>query len=150
MGDSFGAATAIQALAWDKRLICGIAESPFATLRGVIHDYFRQMYLVPLNFIPDAALLNSERIARFQVDSVCPVQDARKITQPTMIVHGFADQKISPKYGKQVFDNLSSVHKEWYLVQGAGHSDIGNVGGAEYEARIVGFFKTYLILPAAP
>ena len=144
LGDSFGAATAVQALAWDKRLVCGIAESPFATLRGVIHDYFRQMYFVPSYFIPDAALVNSERIARFQVDSVSPEQDARRITQPTMIVHGSADRKISSQYGRLVFDNLASTHKEWYLVEGAGHSDIGNVGGAEYEARIVGFFRTYL------
>jgi len=147
LGDSFGAATAIQALAWDKRLVCGIAESPFATLRGVIHDYFRQMYYVPLDFIPDAALVYSERIAGFQVDSVSPEMDARRITQPAMIVHGSADRKISPKCGKLVFDNLSSQYKEWYLVQGAGHSDIGNVGGAEYEARIVKFFKTYLGTP---
>lgn len=149
LGDSFGAATAIQALAWDKRLVCGIAESPFATLRGVIHDYFQQMYYVPLNFIPDAALVYSERIAGFQVDSVSPEQDARRITQPTMIVHGSVDRKISPRYGKLVFDNLRSEHKEWYPVQGAGDSDIGNVGGAAYEARIVRFFGTYLKRPGA-
>jgi len=143
-GDSFGAATAIQALAADRRLVCGIAESPFATLRGVIHEYFRQMYFIPLNFIPDAALLRSERIARFQVDSVSPERDARKITQPTMIVHGSADRKISPQYGRRVYDNLASEHKEWFLVDGAGHSDIEKVGGAQYELRIIGFFRRYM------
>jgi pimeloyl-ACP methyl ester carboxylesterase len=144
-GNSFGAATAIQALASEKRLRCGIAESPFATLREVIHDYFRQMFYVPLDFIPDAALVNTERIAGFRVDDVTPEADARRITQPTMIIHGALDHKVSPHYGRRVFDNLASEHKEWYLIDRAGHDDVAAGGGAEYEHRILDFFGRFLV-----
>jgi pimeloyl-ACP methyl ester carboxylesterase len=150
MGDSFGAAVAIQALAIDKRLVCGVAESPFSTLREVIHDYFRQMFHLPVDFIPDAALKHSERIAHFVVDSVRPVDDARRILQPTMIIHGEADSKISPEYGKRVFDNLASPNKELYLIPMAGHDDLAAVGGSEYQRRILAFFNRHLISPGPP
>jgi uncharacterized protein len=150
LGDSFGAAVTIQAMAIDPRLVCGVAESPFASLREVVHDYFRQMFLVPLNAIPDAALRNSERIARFAVDSVCPACDARRVVQPTMIVHGEADNKIAADYGRQVFDNLASPNKELYLIKNAGHNDLAAVGGSEYRDRIVQFFLKYMVNTSMP
>jgi hypothetical protein len=145
-GSSFGAATALQALASEKRLACGIAESPFADLRDVIHDYFRQMFFVPLDLVPDAALVNSERIAGFKVDSVRPASDARRISQPVMIIHGSVDAKVRPAYGKRVFDSLASACKELYIVEGAGHDDVSLVGGAPYERRIVDFYERYMIV----
>ena len=149
MGDSLGAAVTIQALAIDKRLVCGVAESPFSTLREVVHDYFRQMFHVPMDLIPDAALKHSERIAHFSVDSVRPVDDARLILQPTMIVHGEVDSKISAEYGKRVFKNLASSVKQLYLISQAGHDNLGSAGGIEYQQALVGFFEKHLV-PSGP
>ena len=150
LGDSFGAAVALQAMAIDKRLTCGVAESPFATLREVIHDYFRQRFFVPLDFISDEAMEHSERIAHFSVDSVRPVEAARHILQPTMIVHGGSDHKISADYGRRVYENLASTHKELYIIESAGHDDLAEVGGPEYRRRIIDFFTKYLARPAPP
>jgi uncharacterized protein len=150
LGDSFGAAVTIQALAHDERLVCGVAESPFATLREVIHDYFQQMFYLPLNAIPDAALKHSEQIAHFAVDSVHPVDDARRILQPTMIIHGEADSKIAPEYGKRIYANLASPNTELYLIPRAGHDDIAAVGGIEYQKRLAAFFRRYLLTARPP
>ena len=143
-------AVTLQALAIDKRLLCGVAESPFATLREVIHDYFRQMFFVPLNAIPDAALKHSEEIAHFAVDSVRPVDDARTILQPTMIVHGETDtrSRLSTEDGYSL--NLASPNKELYLIPEAGHNDLADVGGSEYQGRILAFFNRYLVRPGPP
>jgi pimeloyl-ACP methyl ester carboxylesterase len=145
IGDSLGAAVSLQALASDKRLVCGIAESPFATLREVVHDYFRQMFFLPMTSIPDAVLKRSEQIAHFRVDGVCPACDARNILQPTLIVHGEDDNKIAADQGRRVFDNLASPYKEFYLVKGAGHDDLAAVGGLEYRRRILQFFARYMV-----
>jgi dipeptidyl aminopeptidase/acylaminoacyl peptidase len=150
MGDSLGAAVAIQALASDKRLVCGVAESPFASLREVVHDYFRRMFFVPMDSIPDAVLKRSEEIAHFRVDRVCPACDARNILQPTLIVHGEADNKISADQGRRVFDNLASPYKEFYLVKGAGHDDLAAVGGTEYRQRILLFLARYMAADGPP
>ena len=149
-GDSFGAAVAIQALAADKRLVCGIAQSPFASLREVIHDYFRQMFLLPVDFIPDAALKHSERIAHFSVDSVQPALDARRVLQPTLIIHGESDKKISSGYGRQVYENLASPNKELYLIPAAGHTDLAAIGGPEYESRLLRFLQKHVRRPDPP
>jgi pimeloyl-ACP methyl ester carboxylesterase len=140
-------AVCIQALAVDKRLVCGVAQSPFASLRGVIHDYFREKFLLPFDFIPDAALRRSAQIAHFHVDSVCPLDDARRVFQPTMIVQGEADTKISPENGRRVYRSLASPSKQLYVVHGAGHDDIAGVGGSDYQQRIIAFFRQHLAAP---
>jgi Dipeptidyl aminopeptidases/acylaminoacyl-peptidases len=144
-GTSLGAAVAVQALADDRRLVCGIAESPFANLRDVIRDYFAEMIHFHLDIIPDESLKYSERIAHFIVDSVQPALSAFRITQPTMIIHGNEDKKISAHYGRQVFDNLHSLQKQWYLISGGNHNNLRNIGGSEYEHNIITFFKEYLL-----
>lgn len=149
-GDSFGAAVAIQALAVDRRLVCGAAQSPFASLREVIHDYFRQMFLLPLDFIPDAALERAERIAHFPVDSVQPEMDARKVLQPTLIIHGESDNKVASEYGRRVYENLASPERELYIIPAAGHTDLASVGGSEYQKRILGFFQEHMVRTASP
>jgi hypothetical protein len=90
-------------------------------------------------------------LARAQkVDSVRPEIDARRISQPAMITHGSMDEKISPAYGKRIFDNLAPAHREWYLVEGAGHDDVSSEGGAEYENRVTDFFRKHMIRTGLP
>jgi pimeloyl-ACP methyl ester carboxylesterase len=149
-GSSLGAAVAVQALANEKRLVCGIAESPFANLRDIIRDYFADIIHFHLDIIPDEALKNTEQIAHFCVDSVRPAFSAFQINQPTMIIHGNQDQKISVLYGKQVFENIHSLQKEWYPISGGNHNNLRNIGGAEYEQRIITFFKKHLIAATSP
>jgi hypothetical protein len=146
-GNSLGAAVAIQTMAIDKRIVCGIAESPFANLREVIHDYFARMILLHINYIPDAALKYTEKIAHFKVDSVQPVLAAKYITQPIMIVHGLADKHISPIYGKEVFDNLKSKDKIWYPIENGTHYNLALVGGEELKNRIIKFYDNNMVKP---
>ncbi len=143
-GSSLGAAVAVQAMALDKRIVCGIIESPFADLRTVIHDYFARMFLIRADWIPDRALTHTENIAHFAIDSVQPAIAARFVSQPTMVIHGLNDDRINPAYGKLVFDNLRSREKEWYPISGGGHDNLHKAGGKEYEQRIVAFFQKQL------
>ncbi len=143
-GNSLGAAVAVQAMAEDKRIVCGVVESPFANLRDIIHDYFARMFVLRINAIPDRALLYTERIAHFAVDSVQPVLSAKRITQPTMVIHGLEDKHIAAPYGKLVFDNLSSKEKVWLPIPNGDHYNLQKVGGEEYLQRIVRFFKQHL------
>jgi pimeloyl-ACP methyl ester carboxylesterase len=149
-GNSLGAAVAIQALAVEPRLRCGIVESPFANLRETIHDYFRAQFLFPINAIPDRALVYSERIAHFQVDSVSPETSAQHITQPVMIVHGNKDSHINYTYGRRVFDNLQSSEKVWRLIPGGTHFNLSELGGPEYANAIVTFYQKHLASSRPP
>jgi hypothetical protein len=119
-------------------------------LREVIHDYFRKMILLPLDFIPDAALKHSERIARFTVDSVQPALDARKVMQPTLVIHGESDSKVASRYGRAVYENLASPQKELYLIPVAGHTNLARIGGSEYQKRILEFFVKHMVRTPTP
>ncbi len=143
-GNSLGAAVVIQTMAIDKRIKCGIAESPFANLRDVIHDYFARMFLLRINLIPDEALKHSEKIAHFKVDAVQPVLSAESITQPVMIIHGLDDKNISPKYGKEIYNNLGSKNKIWYPIPKGTHFNLNIVGGKRLREKIINFYKKFM------
>ncbi|MBI5471486.1 MAG: alpha/beta fold hydrolase [Ignavibacteriae bacterium] len=144
-GNSLGAAVAIQAMERDRRLVCGVVESPFANLRDVIHDYFARMFLIRINSIPDRALTFTEKIAHFPIDGVQPAVSAKRVTQPVMVIHGLEDKHISPSYGKLVFDNLRSREKEWLPIPTGDHYNLRKVGGEEYKRKIVEFFQHHLL-----
>lgn len=143
-GSSMGAAVAIQAMALDHGIRCGIVESPFATLRQVIYQYWKRMFLLPLRFIPNEALDVSEKIAHFSADSVRPEESAKLITQPVMVVHGDDDKRIPAEDSRRVFDNLKSRDKMWYPIAGAGHNDIQAVGGQRYLKAQLAFLRAHL------
>lgn len=146
LGNSLGAAVLIQTMAEDKRIVCGIAESPFTNLRDIIRDYFSRMYYLRINWIPDKALEHSEKIANFKVDSVDPSKSAKNITQPIMVVHGLRDEHISYKYGEKVFENIKSNVKVWYPIEDGEHNNLSQVGGVKLNEAIATFFNKYLVL----
>lgn len=143
-GHSLGAAVAVQAMIVDPRIVCGIAQSPFATLREILHDYWYQMSGLHLNWVADAALKKSEYIAHFAVDSVRPESDARRIFYPVMVIHGTRDEKISVEYGKRVYNNLQSPEKEWYPIERGDHDHLSQIGGNQYYKKVISFLCRHL------
>lgn len=143
-GNSLGAAVSIQAMAVDERICCGVVESPFATLREVIHDYFQQKFLVPVSWIPDAALLRSEVIAQFVVDSVRPEHSARSITHPVMVSHGTLDANIDISYGRRVFAAIACPEKRFRAIEGGTHNDLAATGGAAYADEVLAFYRLHM------
>lgn len=143
-GHSLGAAVVIQTLEKDKRIECAVVESPFSDLRNIVYDYSENIYGVRADWIVDEALERSEEIANFKVDEVKPSQSAKNIIQPVMVVHGLKDEKISYKYGKEIFNNLKSPLKKWYPVPKANHNNISAAGGVNLNFAIIDFFKSNL------
>lgn len=146
-GQSLGGAIAIQAMAYDKRIACVIAESPFSDLKEISRDYFARKYILRINAIPDKALKYSEQLAHFQADSVSPVLCARRIDRPVMIFHGIDDKKISPVYGKKVFDNIASRNKIWFPIFNGEHNNLSKAGGNRLANLIVSFVKRFGVDP---
>lgn len=144
MGHSLGGAVAIQAMAKDKRIKCGIVSSTFTSLREVTFDYMKRLTGIPFKFISDMALNNSEKIAKFPVDAVSPERYARNIYQPVLMIHGVNDKNISINYGKRIYYNLRSQEKEWYPIKGADHNNLSKIGGLEYQNRILNFLKNHI------
>jgi alpha-beta hydrolase superfamily lysophospholipase len=142
-GSSMGAAVAVQAAAIDKRVKAVIAESGFATLRTVFDDYQKRMIKMPWHYLRNLVIKRSERVAHFKANAVSPLDAVSDVHVPIFILHGTADDRIKYQYSEQLY-NTTDPPKELWLIPGAKHHDMAEIGGKEYTKRILDFFKKNL------
>ncbi len=142
-GSSMGSAVAIQAAALDKRIHAVVAESGFATLRTVFDDYQRRMIKMPWHYLRNLVIKRSEHLAHFKANAVSPLDAVREVHVPLFILHGTADNLIKYQYSELLFRNAAPP-KELWLIPGARHNDMAEVGGEDYNSRIVEFFRKNL------
>jgi uncharacterized protein len=143
-GASLGGAVALQALGHDKRLAFGIVESTFNTLENVIEEYGYDYFKIRSRWLARHVLSKSAVIARFRPFDIKPVDACREIEQPILMVHGDADEKIPIDFNKENFAALKSADKEFFIVKGAGHNNVGEIGGAQYRQKVFGFLNRIL------
>jgi len=146
-GSSMGAAVAIQVAALDKRVVALVAESGFATLRTVFDDYQRRMIKLPWHYLRNIVIKRSEHLAGFKANAVSPLEAVREVHVPIFILHGTADDRIASGYSEMVYGNANPPKQLW-LIEGARHGDMAEVGGADYYERIGRFFEDALGPPA--
>jgi hypothetical protein len=142
-GSSMGAAVAIQVAARDKRVSCVIAESGFATLRTIFDDYQKRMVKLPWHYLRNLVISRSEQIAHFKASSVSPLDSVRDIHIPLFILHGTKDKLIKFSYSQQLYESANHPKTLW-LIPGADHNNMAEVGGEEYYGRILTFLDDAL------
>jgi len=147
-GWSMGAAVALQVAAIDRRVAAIVAESGFATLRTVFDDYQKRMIKLPWHYLRNIVIKRSEYLADFKANDVAPVEAVKHIRIPVFILHGTEDNLIKYNYSEKVY-NAANEPKALWLIPGARHHDVMEVGGEEYRRRITEFFDHYLASNAA-
>jgi uncharacterized protein len=138
-GTSMGAAVAIQAAAIDRRVAAIAAENSFATLRSIFDDYQKRMIKLPFHFLRNLVIVRSELKALFKATDVSPVDSVRTVRIPILFLYGNRDQKIRPDYSIRLYENANNP-KELYLVDGAAHTDLWEIGGPAYAEKLTAFF----------
>ena len=142
-GHSMGGAVALQALARSGSIEFGIVESTFTHLGKITNAYASRQTGLPLPYwLTDAILDRAERLAGFEHRAVEPLRAAREIRQPTLIVHGELDQRIDVDNARQLYAALASTTKELYIIPGAGHDDITEIGDDGYWWRLRAFLES--------
>ena len=143
-GSSMGGAIALQALEIEPRLRCGIIVCAFASLRETVGDYMLRLYSIRWQAVVDHIVSRSESIAGFTVDDVLPERAAHGVRQPVLFVHGDQDDRVSVDYGRRNYRSLAARDKELYIVEGAGHLNISEIGGTVLDEKIHGWINTHL------
>lgn len=143
-GASMGGAIAMQALAVEPRISCGIVMSTFATLRETTYDYMEQIIGIRWQWIGKPVMEKSEQIARFSIDDVAPEKYAKRVRQPVLVVHGDADEKISVQYGRRLYNALASEDKQLEVVRGAGHFNLDAVGGERLQQKVAQWMDSHM------
>ncbi len=144
-GSSMGGAIAIQTLEQNDNIDFGIVESTFTDLEQIVYDYQKRFSAgIGLRFLTDYVVARAGDIAGFDPKNVSPLASVKNIEQPMFLAHGDKDARISCAYGTQLFENLKSKHKTFELVKGAGHLDLGRVGGETYYRKVLYFITQQL------
>ncbi|MEM6723736.1 MAG: alpha/beta fold hydrolase [Bacteroidota bacterium] len=135
-GQSLGGAVALQSLGTYPDIQFGIIESTFSNYQEVVHDYFK--YHAGFNWRPFSNYLSDRagRIAGFEARSNNPIDYAQKIHQPILVVHGTVDQRISIDYGRENFEAMPSLNKQFLEIKNAHHLNVWSVGGTDYLGQV--------------
>jgi fermentation-respiration switch protein FrsA (DUF1100 family) len=88
----------------------------------------------------------SEHLAHFKANAVSPLDAVKDVHAPLFILHGTADNLIKYEYSELLFKNAHAP-KELWLIPGARHNDMAEMGGEDYGRRIVEFFERNLGQP---
>jgi alpha-beta hydrolase superfamily lysophospholipase len=130
MGSSMGAAVALQEAADDPRVTAVISVETFADLRSAARD--RVPSLMP-DILLDVGFLIAEWRGAFQADAVSPVNAAKQLRMPVLLIHGAADNRTPPSHSERVLAALAGP-KQLILVEGARHG--GSLRGPDVWPKI--------------
>jgi fermentation-respiration switch protein FrsA (DUF1100 family) len=149
IGFSMGAAAAIRAAAQSSDIDAVVADASYARLDVQVGRFFQRFTgpLWPIAYVP--ARWFGEWLTGTALGSISPLQAIGQISpRPVLIIHGTRDQVISVQDARRLYQ-AAGPRKSLWLVEGAGHGETRRVRSAEYDARVVGYFREHLLRATA-
>ncbi len=151
VGESMGAAIAIQVAAHNEWIRCVWADSPFASLRRISHEFIQSATRLP-NVVLNPLMWTARHMANyrgnFEIQAIEPVALAGKIKCPVYLIHGTSDQLIAVTHSREIYDALTA-QKELWVVEGVRHAKAARHAKREYRERLIRFFNDNLAKPEA-
>lgn len=143
LGYSMGAAVAILVTAEEPRVQAVVADSPFATMRGVVGDAYRRRRL-PVGPILSLTDTVNRLWYGYTFDAVQPIDAVRALApRPLLLIHGTADQVISVSHAHLMYA-AAGAPKELWLVPDVDHCGAYFADRPAYVARVTSFFERTL------
>ena len=145
MGESMGAAVALQSAAIDPRIEAVIAEGAFRNLHEVFFDYagLRVSAFLGKTFFRPAAMLavhETEHQVGFRLDDVSPEASVAARRFPVLLISGLRDHNIPKRHAEAIF-LAASGPKELWLVPKARHQKAMETAPEEFQSRVLRFFS---------
>ncbi|WP_394841116.1 alpha/beta fold hydrolase [Pendulispora brunnea] len=139
IGNSYGAAAALEWAARDARVHAVVAVSPFASLRAVVPAY--AVVPLPSDFVNEVIDRGGQQ-GHFDPDEASPVVAITHTGSPVLLMHGEDDRRIPAAHSQRIFA-AGKDHAELVLVPGAGHRSI--VEHPVVRERATSWFARYLL-----
>ena len=145
LGESMGAALALQSAAIEPRIAGVVAESSFSNLREVAYDYAGlhiSPWLGKTVFRPAVwtSISAIEREGGFRAEDISPEKAVAARTFPVFLICGELDRNIPARHSERIYEQASGA-KELWIVPAAGHSAALGTAPAEFEQRVISFFR---------
>jgi alpha-beta hydrolase superfamily lysophospholipase len=135
-----GGAAVLRAVAdEDVRPAAVILESPFDRLLSTVKNRFSAMGLPS---VPGAELLVFWGGVQHGYSGFAhnPVDYARRVTCPVLLLHGAADPRVTPRQARAVFDNLAGP-KQFVTFENGGHEATLASDAKQWKTRVGEFLQ---------
>jgi len=146
LGESMGAAVALQSAAVEPWIEAVVAEGTFRNLREVTYDYAGLQWSALLGktlFRPAAMVADyeAEREGGFRFIDVSPEKSVADRSFPILLIYGLRDRRIPRRHSDAIFAAAIGP-KELWRVPGAGHTRALATAPAEFRRRVLAFFAS--------
>jgi alpha-beta hydrolase superfamily lysophospholipase len=144
LGESMGAAIALQSAAVEPRIAGVVAESSFRDLREVSYDYagLRFSPWLGKTIFRPAAIIGMrivEREGGFKARDISPEKAVAARPFPILLICGTHDRNIPCRHSQFIFEAATGP-KQFWVVSGAGHTGALGKVPVEFERRVLAFF----------
>jgi alpha-beta hydrolase superfamily lysophospholipase len=151
LGESMGAAVALQSAALVRQIDGVVAEGPFGNLREVTFDYagLQQSAILGKTLFRPAALLAvwiAQKQGGFRFDEISPEKAVAVRRFPILLICGASDRKIPCRHSEAIFKSAIGP-KELWNVPTTGHEQAIKTSPAEFRRRVLGFFRSTTVSP---
>ena len=142
IGVSMGAAAYV--LAEDRPVVDAVVlESMYPTIEQAVRDRLR-LHLGRMGPALAPLLVNQlERRLGIEASQLRPINRMQAVHAPLLLVSGTLDRHTDISEARDLF-SAASAPKRFWAVEGAGHVDLHQFAGAQYEREITEFFCQYL------
>lgn len=143
LGESVGAAIALQSINYDKRISFCIADSSFSNLYDELEWQFKRKYHLPSFPWLKISDITYKILSKVSYKDISPINYMRGMIKPVLFVHGMNDKFIPPKMTQDMYE-LKTGRKELYLVPGANHGECYTKDKEKYEQVVDEFLNKVL------
>lgn len=149
LGESMGAAIAVQATAVTPDLCAVAVEDPYANFRQVAYERLGRETRLGSTFwrtlgapVIETAILWAHWRYRVWLPDAAPGKTIERSHVPVLLMTGTADQSIPMHHAEELEQDCGSRCALW-IVPGAAHGGISTVTGAEFGRRILLWFAAH-------
>jgi fermentation-respiration switch protein FrsA (DUF1100 family) len=142
IGISLGAASALLA---DPPLPVNalVLESSYPTIYQATEDRLAVRFGWPGRLLTPLLTCQLQPRLGIRLDDLKPIDRARTIAAPKFFIAGTTDRNTTIAEAQSLFAAAAEPKQSWW-VDGAGHVDLYQFAGAEYERRVLGFLAVNL------
>jgi competence protein ComEC len=137
-GRSMGAGIAVRTAAAEPGLAAIVLESPMVDLVVSMAQVLRRRKIPFPKLMASLVTRRAGKLARVPIHLPAPIDSARQVTCPTLILHGTNDTVVSIDEARRLADAFL-VAPYWIEVPDARHTDVVDKGGDELLDRVAAF-----------